>query len=69
MKIDVHSHIFEDDPAIRALFARFPDRILYGVDAGWMPHRRDTPPSAAQRQDHANAERIFQLAAAWRRIP
>jgi predicted TIM-barrel fold metal-dependent hydrolase len=40
---------------VRALFEKFPDRILYGVDSGWMPHRRDTPPTAAQRQGHVNS--------------
>ncbi len=40
---------------VRALFQKFPDRILYGVDAGWMPHRRDTPPTDAQRRGHANS--------------
>jgi predicted TIM-barrel fold metal-dependent hydrolase len=38
---------------VRALFARFPTRILYGVDAGWMPHRRPgPPPTEAQRRGH-----------------
>ncbi len=40
---------------VRALFLRFPDRIMYGLDAGWMPHRRDTPPTDAQRQAHATS--------------
>ncbi|MEN9634837.1 MAG: hypothetical protein RL077_3241 [Verrucomicrobiota bacterium] len=39
---------------VRALFRRFPDRIMYGVDSSWMPHRRDTPPTDAQRQGHVN---------------
>lgn len=40
---------------VRALFQKYPDRIMYGVDASWMPHRRDAPPTAAQRQGHANS--------------
>ncbi len=40
---------------VRALFLRFPDRIMYGLDAGWMPHRRDTPPTDQQRQAHATS--------------
>lgn len=40
---------------VRALFLRFPDRIMYGVDSGWMPFRRDTPPTDSQRQAHANS--------------
>lgn len=38
---------------VRALFAAYPDRILYGVDASWIPHRRDRPPTDAQREAHA----------------
>ncbi len=40
---------------VRALFLKFPDRIMYGVDMGWMPHRRDTPPTDTQRRAHANS--------------
>ncbi len=40
---------------VRALFLRFPDRIMYGVDASWMPHRRDAPPTEAQRQGHVKS--------------
>lgn len=38
---------------VRALFRRFPDRIMYGVDATWKPHLRDQPPTESQRQGHA----------------
>ncbi|MEO6246537.1 MAG: amidohydrolase family protein [Opitutaceae bacterium] len=40
---------------VRELFLRFPDRIMYGVDASWIPHRRDTPPTETQRQAHATS--------------
>ncbi|MDP3072082.1 MAG: amidohydrolase family protein [Opitutaceae bacterium] len=40
---------------VRALFLRFPDRIMYGVDSSWLPHRRDTPPSDQQRRGHATS--------------
>ncbi|MSU69059.1 MAG: hypothetical protein EXS40_10890 [Opitutaceae bacterium] len=40
---------------VRALFHKFLDRILYGVDSDWIPQRRDTPPTAAQRQGHVNS--------------
>jgi predicted TIM-barrel fold metal-dependent hydrolase len=39
---------------VRAFFVKYQDRILYGVDRSWMPHR--TPavtPSDAQRQQFA----------------
>ena len=38
---------------VRALFARFPDRILYGLDSGWKPHLWDRPPTDSQRQAYA----------------
>lgn len=38
---------------VRALFERFPDRILYGLDATWKPHLRERPPTDPQRQAHA----------------
>ena len=38
---------------VRALFLKFPDRIMYGVDASWLPHRRPQPPTDAQRNAHA----------------
>ena len=40
---------------VRALFLKYPNRIMYGVDAGWIPHRRDRPPTDAQRQGHVNS--------------
>jgi predicted TIM-barrel fold metal-dependent hydrolase len=39
--------------AVRALFLKYPDRILYGVDASWKPFLRG-PPTDAQRQGHVN---------------
>jgi predicted TIM-barrel fold metal-dependent hydrolase len=39
---------------VRALFLKFPTRIMYGVDASWKPHQRDTPPTEQQRQGHLN---------------
>jgi predicted TIM-barrel fold metal-dependent hydrolase len=37
---------------VRALFLKFPDRILYGLDATWKPYLRAQPPSEQQRQGH-----------------
>jgi predicted TIM-barrel fold metal-dependent hydrolase len=39
---------------VRALFLKYPDRILYGVDATWKPYLRPQPPSDAQRKGHVN---------------
>ncbi|MES2694499.1 MAG: hypothetical protein V4773_13570, partial [Verrucomicrobiota bacterium] len=39
---------------VRAWMIKYQDRILYGVDAGWKPFLRDTPPTDAQRKGHAN---------------
>jgi predicted TIM-barrel fold metal-dependent hydrolase len=39
---------------VRALFLKYPDRILYGVDASWKPHRSPQPPTDAQRKGHIN---------------
>ena len=39
---------------VRAFFLKYQDRVLYGVDRSWMPHRRpDMPPTDAQRQQFA----------------
>jgi predicted TIM-barrel fold metal-dependent hydrolase len=38
---------------VRALFLKYPDRILYGVDASWKPFLRG-PPTEAQRRGHVN---------------
>ncbi len=38
---------------VRALFLKYPDRILYGVDASWKPFLRGTP-TEAQRKGHVN---------------
>ncbi len=35
---------------VRALFMRYPDRILYGLDGAWQPYLRDKPPTDAERQ-------------------
>jgi predicted TIM-barrel fold metal-dependent hydrolase len=37
---------------VRALFLKYPDRILYGVDMSWKPFLRSTPPTPAQREGH-----------------
>jgi predicted TIM-barrel fold metal-dependent hydrolase len=39
---------------VRAFFAKYQDRILYGVDRSWMPHRTPGPPATdAQREKFA----------------
>ncbi len=38
-----------------ALFLKYPDRIMYGVDATWKPYLRNQPPTEAQRQGHVNS--------------
>ena len=39
---------------VRAFFLKYQDRILYGVDRSWMPHRTpDVKPSDAERQKFA----------------
>ena len=40
---------------VRALFARFPTRIMYGVDSSWKPHTRAQPPTDMQRRGHATS--------------
>jgi hypothetical protein len=37
---------------VRALFLKFPDRILYGVDANWKPFLRPERTSPTQREGH-----------------
>jgi len=37
---------------VRALFLKYPDRILYGLDVSWKPYRNATPPTPAQREGH-----------------
>jgi len=37
---------------VRALFLKYPDRILYGLDATWKPYLRPQPPTDLQRQAH-----------------
>lgn len=37
---------------VRALFLKYPDRILYGVDMVWKPYLRPQPPTEQQRQGH-----------------
>ena len=39
---------------VRALFLKYPTRILYGVDATWAPYMRNTPPTPQQREGHVN---------------
>ena len=39
---------------VRAFFLKYQDRILYGVDRSWIPHRTpDVKPSDAERQKFA----------------
>lgn len=38
---------------VRALFLKYQDRILYGLDQGWKPYREKNV-TAAQRQGHLN---------------
>jgi predicted TIM-barrel fold metal-dependent hydrolase len=40
---------------VRALFLKYPDRILYGVDATWKPYLRPQPPTDLQRQGHVKS--------------
>jgi predicted TIM-barrel fold metal-dependent hydrolase len=37
---------------VRALFVKYQDRIMYGVDASWKPFLAKTTPTDAQRADH-----------------
>jgi predicted TIM-barrel fold metal-dependent hydrolase len=37
---------------VRALFLKYPDRILYGVDANWKPFLRPERTTPAQREGH-----------------
>ena len=37
---------------VRALFLKYPDRILYGVDANWKPFLRPERTSPTQREGH-----------------
>ncbi len=37
---------------VRALFLKYPDRILYGLDVSWKPYLRATPPTPQQREGH-----------------
>lgn len=39
---------------VRALFLKYPNRILYGVDRSWKPYLRDRPPTDAERQGYLN---------------
>jgi predicted TIM-barrel fold metal-dependent hydrolase len=40
---------------VRAFFVKYQDRILYGVDRSWMPHRTpEVTPTDAQRQAFAD---------------
>jgi predicted TIM-barrel fold metal-dependent hydrolase len=38
---------------VRALFLKYPTRILYGVDQTWRPYARPQPPTDTQREAHA----------------
>jgi predicted TIM-barrel fold metal-dependent hydrolase len=37
---------------VRALFLKYPDRILYGVDANWKPFLRPQKTAPSQREGH-----------------
>lgn len=37
---------------VRALFLKYPDRILYGVDASWKPYMRPNQATPTARQGH-----------------
>lgn len=39
---------------VRALFLKYSDRIMYGVDANWKPFLRPERTTPAQRQGHVN---------------
>jgi predicted TIM-barrel fold metal-dependent hydrolase len=43
---------------VRALFLKYPDRIMYGVDATWKPFVRPQPPTEQQRQGHVKAMEV-----------
>jgi predicted TIM-barrel fold metal-dependent hydrolase len=44
----------QPSPKVRAFFLKYQDRILYGVDRSWMPHRTpDVAPTDAARQQFA----------------
>jgi len=46
--------IRQPSPKVRAFFIKYQDRILYGVDRVWMPHRTpDVKPTDAERQTFA----------------
>ncbi|MGI8672365.1 MAG: amidohydrolase family protein, partial [Luteitalea sp.] len=47
---------------VRAFFVKYQDRIMYGVDRAWRPHRDPTPPTDAQRQQFvADLEAQYRL--------
>lgn len=46
---------------VRALFLKYPDRILYGIDASWKPFR-GPPPTEAQRQGYINRLKLQYVA-------
>ena len=37
---------------VRALFLKYPDRIMYGLDAMWKPFMRKKPPTDLERRGH-----------------
>ena len=43
---------------VRALFLKYPDRILYGVDASWKPYLREAPPTDAQRLGYVKSMEV-----------
>ncbi len=43
---------------VRALFLKYPERIMYGVDATWKPFVRSPPPTEQQRQGHVRSMEV-----------
>ena len=43
---------------VRALFLKFPDRILYGVDASWKPYMRPAQATPTAREGHVTRMKL-----------
>lgn len=41
---------YQPSDKVRQFLVKYQDRVLYGVDRTWMPHSRETPPTAADRE-------------------
>ena len=58
VEVSARTHDLTRQPAakVRAFFVKYQDRILYGVDRSWAPHRTpDVKPTDVQRQKFADA--------------